>query len=321
MKDGHRSNPFPGSGDMRERMRAFDWASTPVGSVEMWPQSLKSTVKILLASRYPMVLIWGDNLIQFYNDAYSKLIGDKHPAALGIDIRITLAEAWDTLGPMIDEVMATGVANWVPAQMLVLERSGYREESYFSLSHAPAEDDSGHIVGMFAVCSEVTQQILGERRLRLLRDLTSKAGETRSVETTCSDVVAAITEHPLDVPFALIYLREPDGKTITLRGSVRVPEGGLFSPVSVDLTAPERDVWSLAIAAAGETVLVEGVDRHRLLPGGPWKEPTRAALVMPIDEMFQFFLKFPKCFLSFHFGLYCKKASENVKAKLSGNFT
>lgn len=124
-------------------------ASTPVGAVETWSQSLKSTVKTLLASRYPMVLIWGLHLIQFYNDAYSKLIGDKHPAALGTDIRITLAEAWDTLGPMIDEVMTTGVANWVEAQMLVLERSGYREESYFSLSHAPESDDSGQVVGMF----------------------------------------------------------------------------------------------------------------------------------------------------------------------------
>lgn len=268
-------------------MRAFDWASTNVGLMETWSQSLKSTVKTLLASRYPMVLIWGPELIQFYNDAYSEIIGDKHPAALGTDIRITLAEAWDTLGPMIDEVMATGVANWVTAQMLVLERAGYREESYFSLSHAPAEDDSGQIVGMFAVCSEVTQQVLGERRLRLLRDLASKAGETRSVETTCRDVAAAIAEHRLDVPFALIYLREPDGKTLTLRSSVRVSEGDPLSLVSVNLTTPQGDVWSLARAAAGETVLVEEVNRHTELPGGPWNEPTRAALVMPIASLGQ----------------------------------
>jgi PAS domain S-box-containing protein len=287
MKDEHQSNPFPGSGEMRARMRAFDWASTRVGAVEEWPQSLKSNVKTLLASRYPMILIWGPNLIQFYNDAYSKVIGDKHPAALGTDIRITLAEAWETLGPMIDEVMATGVANWVPAQMLVLERAGYREESYFSLSHAPAEDDSGQIVGMFCVCSEVTQQILGERRLRLLRDLASKAGETRSVETTCHDVAGAIAEHPLDVPFALIYLREPDGKTLTLRSSVQVPEGEILSPVSVDITAPGTDVWSLAQAATGETVLVEGVEQYSSLLGGPWNEPTRAALVMPIASSSQ----------------------------------
>ncbi|MBD2775773.1 ATP-binding protein [Iningainema tapete] len=281
MNDGQRIDTFPGVGEMRTLMREFDWASTPVGAVETWSQSLKSTVKILLASRYPMILIWGDNLIQFYNDAYSKLIGDKHPAALGTDIRITLSEAWDTLGPMIDEVMATGVANWVEAQMLVLERSGYREESYFSLSHAPAEDDAGQIVGMFCVCSEVTQQVLGERRLRLLRDLASKAGETRSVETTCKDVADAIASHPLDVPFALIYLREPDGK-LTLRGRIQMLSSDLLSPESVDLSASETDIWSLKAAATGETILVEGVERYESLPGGPWNEPTRAALVMPL---------------------------------------
>ncbi|NEU71521.1 response regulator [Hassallia byssoidea VB512170] len=287
MKDGHKTDPFPGLGEMKARMRTFDWANTPVGSIDTWSQSLKSTVRILLASRYPMILIWGPNLIQFYNDAYSQIIGDKHPAALGTDIRITLAEAWDTLGPMIEEVMVTGVANWVPAQMLVLERSGYREESYFSLSHAPAEDDSGEIVGMFCVCSEVTQQILGDRRLRLLRDLASRAGETRSVETTCRDVAASIAEHPLDVPFALIYLRDPDGKTLRLCGKVKMPEKALLSPVSVNITEPKSDIWSLAQAAAGETVLIEGVDSLFLLPGGPWNEPTRAALVMPIASSTQ----------------------------------
>jgi PAS domain S-box-containing protein len=287
MEDGHQSKLFPGPGEMRAQMRAFDWASTPVGPVEEWSQSLKSTVKTLLASRYPMVLVWGDNLIQFYNDAYSKLIGDKHPAALGIDIRITLAEAWDTLGPMINEVMKTGVANWVPTQMLLLERSGYREESYFSLSHAPAENDLGQVVGMFAVCSEVTQQVLGERRLRLLRDLASKASETKSVETTCCDIARTISAHPLDVPFALIYLREPNGETLKLHNSVRVSREGVLNRGSVDLTKPGEDIWSLAQAAAGKTILIEGVERYEVISGGPWNEPTNAALVMPIASSSQ----------------------------------
>lgn len=103
-----------------------------------------------------MVLTWGPSFIQFYNDAYSKLIGDKPPASLGVDIRVTMAEAWDTLGPMLQKVLATGVVNWTPTLMLLLERSGYREESYFSVSHAPAEDDEGRSTGMLAVCSEVT---------------------------------------------------------------------------------------------------------------------------------------------------------------------
>lgn len=279
-------NIFASGGEMAARINSFNWSQTSLGAIEAWPQSLKSLVKTLLASRYPMVLTWGPNLTQFYNDAYSQLIGDKHPAALGIDIRITLAEAWDTLGPMIEKVMSTGIANWTPALLLVLERSGYREESYFSVSHAPAEDDAGRIVGMLAVCSEVTQQILGERRLRLLRDLASKSSEMRSVEATCRDVMAAIAAHPLDVPFAVLYLREPDGKMIALQGWVGFDENELVTPNSVNLETG-KEIWPLVRAAAGETVLVEEVDRQVTVLGGPWNEPVRSALVMPIASFGQ----------------------------------
>lgn len=281
---------FANGGEVGELMRSLDWAHTPVGSVQSWSQSLKSLVKTLLTSRYPMVLTWGDEFTQFYNDAYSQLIGDKHPAALGTDIRETLAEAWDTLGPMIQRVMATGVANWTPALPLVLERAGYREESYFSVSHAPAEDDAGQIVGMLAVCSEVTQQVLGERRLRLLRDLAAQTGETRSVQDTCQDLITAIAAHPLDVPFALLYLREPDGKTLTLQGTVGLTVDEQLCPHSLDLatnSATSHPLWSFASAAAGETVLVEALDHHMTVPGGPWNEPVHTALMMPIAASIQ----------------------------------
>ena len=170
---------------MGARVRALDWASTPLGPIESWPQSLRGTIKTLLASRYPMILLWGPELLQIYNDAYIGLIGDKHPGALGRSIKVTQAESWDAIGPMIAEVMSTGVPNWVPAQQLPLERAGYREESYFSLSYSAVDDDAGVITGMLCVCSEVTQQLLGERRLRLLRDLALTAGDARSVDVAC----------------------------------------------------------------------------------------------------------------------------------------
>ncbi|MBD0334814.1 MAG: response regulator [Cyanobacteria bacterium Co-bin13] len=272
---------FGDRSEMANLISDFNWSATPLGPVETWSQSLRSLVKTLLASRYPMVLIWGPSLIQFYNDAYSQLIGSKHPAALGIDIRVTLAEAWNTLSPMIEKVMQTGEANWTAALLLVLERSGYREESYFSVSHSPAEDDDGQIVGMFGVCSEVTQQVLGERRLRLLRDLSSKSGEIRSVAATCQDVVAAIAAHPLDVPFALLYLREPNGNLLTLQGCVGIEDSTAACPPAVDC-ATEDSQWSLAAAMRGETVLIEAVDRRVTVPGGPWQEPVQSALAMPI---------------------------------------
>lgn len=272
---------FEGSSEMHALVSAHDWAATPLGASEAWPPSLAVLVQTLLASRYPMVLTWGPRFSQIYNDAYSKLIGDKHPSALGEDLRVTLAEAWGILGPLIQEVMATGRANWIPALMLLLERNGYREESYFSVSHAPAPDESGAVVGMLAVCSEVTEQVLGERRLRLLRELSSRAGEVRSVERTCQDVAAVLSGHPLDVPFALLYLREEEAPRLRLQGAVGVEAGGPVSPSTLSLEEG-RSVWPLARAASGEKVRVDDVERYLSLQGGPWGDAVRSALLLPI---------------------------------------
>jgi signal transduction histidine kinase len=266
---------------MGARVRALDWSQTPVGPIQSWPQSLRGTIKTLLASRYPMILLWGPELIQIYNDAYIGLIGDKHPYALGRSIRETQAESWDAIGPMIHAVMSTGVPNWVPAQPLPLERAGYREESYFSLSYSAVENDEGVISGMLCVCSEVTQQILGERRLKLLRDLALSAGDTRSVEDAARALVDAIGTHALDVPFALVYTREPDGTTLALRGVVGLPEDGPESPRTIRLDAPSVP-WQLNLAANGATVVVDDVASRTAVMGGPWKDAVRSALVMPI---------------------------------------
>ncbi|MBW8768631.1 MAG: response regulator [Gemmatimonadetes bacterium] len=266
---------------MGARVRTLDWSQTPVGPMATWPQSLRGTIKTLLASRYPMILLWGPELIQIYNDAYIGLIGDKHPHALGRSIRETQAESWDAIGPMIHAVMSTGVPNWVPAQQLPLERAGYREESYFSLSYSAVEDDAGVISGMLCVCSEVTQQILGERRLKLLRDLALSAGDARSVEDAAHALIATIGTHALDVPFALVYTRESDGTTIALRGVVGLPEDGSETPRTIPLDAPSVP-WQLSLAANGATVVLDDVASRAAVVGGPWNDSVSSALVMPI---------------------------------------
>ncbi|MBD2079054.1 ATP-binding protein [Leptolyngbya sp. FACHB-17] len=283
----HRTSPFPKFGEMGTRMQAMEWAQTPVGAVESWSQSLKSTVRTLLGSRYPMILLWEQELIQIYNDAYINLIGTKHPYALGRSIRETQAESWDVIGPMITEVMTTGVPNWVEDQMLAVNRSGYNEEAHFSLSYSAVEDDAGKIRGMLCVCSEVTQQVLGERRLRLQRDLAARAGETRSVDTTCQDILATIAECPLDVPFALIYLRDSNDQTLKLCGSVGMNGNAAIVPTTVLLSealADTADRWSLAKAMAGQTAIVSELDRDITIAGGPWNESVSQAIALPIPS-------------------------------------
>ena len=90
-----------GGGEMGERTRNFNWANTSVGSPDTWPQSLKTTVGILLTAKFPMFLWWGEDLIQFYNDAYRPSLGNngKHPSALGAKGNETWPEIWPVIYP------------------------------------------------------------------------------------------------------------------------------------------------------------------------------------------------------------------------------
>ncbi|MGC4763754.1 ATP-binding protein [Micromonospora sp. DT46] len=274
-------DPFADGGGTGRLMARLDWAATPLGPVDGWPQSLRAAVRMVLSSRYPMLLLWGDRFTQLYNDAYSALIGDKHPDALGGDVRVTLAEGWDVLGPLIDEAMTTGVASWVPALRLLLDRAGYREEAYFSVSHAPARDDEGRTVGVLTVCSEVTEQVVGERRLRLLRDLSVGGdGRTVDVQSTCARLAEAIGGHPLDVPFAAIYLCEG----ALLRRAAHVGGEPVAAALPATLPAGEEHEWGLTAAAGGTTTDVAGVERRLALPAGPWGDPVGTARALPLPS-------------------------------------
>jgi signal transduction histidine kinase len=275
------ADPFHGPSEMHGRMRAHPWEASAVGPPGGWPQSLRALVRTLLASRYPMVLTWGPHLTQFYNDGYSRLIGDKHPAALGEDIRVTLAEGWGTLGPIIERVMATREPSWLPELLLPIERAGYREEAYFSVSHAAAENDAGEVEGMLAVCTEVTGQVLGTRRQRLLRELGVQASEARSVAATCGEVARAVGGHPLDVPFLLLYLREPDG-ALALAASCGVAPGGPAASLRVGPgvgPGAAGGPWELGRALEGQAHLGRG---EAGVTGGPFATPVREAWVAPL---------------------------------------
>lgn len=253
-------------------MADTDWSATPIGPPERWSQTLQVLTQSVQSSRYPMLLLWGDDYTQIYNDAYSELIGDRHPAAMGNDCRITLAEGWPVLEPLIEEAKATGVASWVPALQLLLIRAGYREEAYFSVSHAPVSDDDGETRGVLTICSEVTDQVVGERRLRLLQQLSLGEDTRLSLEDVAHRLVSAVAAAPSDVPFIGLYLRE--GATVR-----RIATSDPSLPVSV---APgEPDEWELLRAAGGLAGTVP-VPASLRATGGAWADAVTEALVLPI---------------------------------------
>ncbi len=255
---------FTGGRGNGRLMAAVDWAATPVGPVEKWPASLRYAIRTVLASRFPMILTWGPEFTQFYNDGYATLIGAKHPAALGGDLRVTQAEHWSSLQGPIEHAMATREPTWIPQLLLLLERAGYREETYFTVSHAPAFGDAGEVAGMHAVCTEVTRQVVAERRQELMYEVSSAADRREDEDDVAVQVCRALGSDPLDVPFAAVYLTEDDGSRLR-----RVATCGV-------------DADRLP-GAAGDVTDLDGIDAAALgVTGGPFADPVTDAVVLPL---------------------------------------
>jgi PAS domain S-box-containing protein len=148
---------------MAERIRAFDWSKTPLGPMDRWPQSLRTAVSICLGSRFPMMLWWGPELINIYNDAFISVLGEWHPRALGKSGREVWTETWPVIGPQVAKVMEEGGSTLNERVRLVYTRHGFPEETWFTWSFGPIYDESGRVGGLFNTCHEDTQQVLAER--------------------------------------------------------------------------------------------------------------------------------------------------------------
>ncbi|HEX5811716.1 MAG TPA: PAS domain-containing protein, partial [Pseudonocardia sp.] len=150
----------PGTDDgMAARVRAHDWSGTPVGPAPGWPQSLQTALSICLSSRFPMHVWWGRELTVFYNDGYVPAMGDKHPDALGRRASQVWPEAWSELGPLAESVLAGEGATFSEDQLLFLRRHGYLEETYWTFSYSPIQDESGGIGGVFIAVSDTTTRV------------------------------------------------------------------------------------------------------------------------------------------------------------------
>src|ERR1700733_1298066 len=155
-----------GGGEMGALTRAYDWSASPLGSPESWPQSLRTAVRILLNTNHPMFIWWGDELIQFYNDAYRQTMGpERHPSALDQRGRECWAEIWPAIGPQIEQVMSGGGATWHETQLIPVTRHGRLEQVYWTYGFSPIDEDDG-IGGVLVVCRDVTKDQLASVALR-----------------------------------------------------------------------------------------------------------------------------------------------------------
>jgi PAS domain S-box-containing protein len=272
---------FSDGGPVGADLGQVDWAATPLGPPADWPQSLRTTVTTLLASRFSMWMAWGPELTFFCNDAYRRdTLGRKYPWALGRPASEVWEEIWPDVGPRINRVLATGEATWDEGLLLFLERSGYQEESYHTFSYSPLRDDDGTVVGMLCVVSEDTARVIGERRMTTLRDLGSDPTVVRTEEEMLAFTARQLERNPQDLPFTLTYLLDAAGEA-QLAASTGLPAGHPAAPPRLDAGGPT--VWPVREATAGRRTVVDLVGQPFVdLPRGAWSEPPLRAKVTPL---------------------------------------
>ncbi|MBV9829565.1 MAG: response regulator [Alphaproteobacteria bacterium] len=275
---------FPGlTGELPELTRSFDWKTTPAGAVSDWPLSLRTTVQIMLSSRYAMWMGWGPELTFFYNDAYQPTLGVKHPWALGQSAREVWREIWPSIGPRIEKVLATGEATWDESLLLFLERHGYPEETYHTFSYSPLTDDEGHINGMLCVVTEETDRVIGERRLRVLRELATGLGKARHEAQVRQSVSVCLDQHVHDLPFTLTYRLNGSGTEAGLVAQSGTGANTLVGPEALPLDDSRKSPFVAALRDRAPAI-VDLAGLGVQFPTGPWELPPTQAIVLPLGQ-------------------------------------
>jgi len=170
-------NFLRGGGTMGAHIRAFDWARSPLGPTDAWPQSLRTVVRLMLNSNHPVFIYWGPELICLYNDAFSHSLGpERHPSILGQRGAVAWDEIWPIIGHEIETVLRGEGAYWHENELVPITRHGRREDVYWTYSQSPIDDDeaASGVGGVLVLCSETTHQVLADARQTFLIEIADR---------------------------------------------------------------------------------------------------------------------------------------------------
>ncbi|HET9238519.1 MAG TPA: ATP-binding protein [Oligoflexus sp.] len=273
-----------GGGKMGVLIRSFDWSTTPLGPIESWPQSLLTSVSIILNSQHPMWIGWGPVNTFLYNDPYIDVLSlAKHPWALGRPAAEVWAEIWDICGPLADKVFQRGEPSFVSDVQLFMSRGDCLEETYYSFSYSPIRDETGSVGGLFCPSAETTAKILSERRLATLSELSGRALSEKSSDAVWKAAAEALSKNPADIPFALLYRLSSDRNQSHLMEHFGLDSatGLLYEDLDVHGKA-EGQLWPLQSVVDSlhpQVCDLSGIP-HR--PTGLAQQTVHEALVLPI---------------------------------------
>ncbi len=267
--------------------RGIDWSSTPLGAPDTWSPALRMMVPFVFASRFPQLLWWGPEYVCIYNDAYAPVLGAKHPRAMGLPMREVWSEVWDLLKPLIDTPFTGGPATWMEDLDLEVQRHGFVEEAHFTVAYSPAPDETAPrgIGGVMATVVEITEKVVGERRLRILKDLGTQVAEADTDVGVCSAAAAVLGQHSKDVPFAILYLLDPSKQRLGLvaRTGIGADDAG---PPTYDLQTDLASArWPLEEALrTGQLQVRSGIEGLPPITLGPSSNSPHTVAVVPIHS-------------------------------------
>ncbi len=257
-----------GGGKVGALMRTHDWTTSPLGSPETWPQSLRSVVGLLLGSKFPMFVAWGPELGFLYNDPYAEILGSKHPASLGARFHVIWAEIWPDIVPLIDAAIA-GEASYREDLPLLMNRRGFDEQTWFTFSYSPVRDESGRVAGMFCAVQETTDRVLAHRALRELNEtLERRVAEALAERKIFADLAEGtdVFVQVADLNFRLLAINEAAANEFERIFGLRPYVGDSMLELLAELPehqAAVRAVWGRALAGEEFTAIAEFGDPGR----------------------------------------------------------
>jgi len=274
------------SGEAVQLIRDYDWSATPLGHPSTWSPTLRMMVRFILANRFPHLLWWGPDYIQFYNDYYSPVLGAKHPhESMGKPFRECWHEVYELLQPLVDTPFAGGPATWLDDLELIVRRHGFPEESHFTVAYSPVPDDTAPrgIGGVLATVNEITEKVIAERRVQMLGDLSLSLAEAKTDEQVCMQAVEVLSRYPKDVPFAMVYLLDADRSQLQ-----RASHFGSAPPMATLSLQQPLVPAAKPLAQALATKAMQTVDDLTALlpavPPGPWPDPPTLMVIVPLKS-------------------------------------
>jgi hypothetical protein len=222
-------------------MRNLDWSQSPIGPMASWPFSLRQMVLLLTEDPKPAVIYWGTEHINVYNEAYTHLIGQKHPVLQGQDPHIVLGQDWAKFDAILKEVQQTGKSHISDGQMLLYTRHGYLEETYYSRKFLPLLGKNGIVVASYTTLVEVTREVLAARRTASIRELRRSMAKALDLKSFWSFLIEGLKSNEKDVPMVMAYSAiHPSGsKSFRLEGTLGIRQNHPATPAIIDIRSSE----------------------------------------------------------------------------------